>query len=39
MIGVERGEAFHTAGPVPLSFLPGFQDTGFGHGPTYQMFH
>jgi N-acetylglucosamine malate deacetylase 1 len=39
MIGVERGEAFHTAGPVPLGFLPGIQDTGLGREPGYRMFH
>jgi N-acetylglucosamine malate deacetylase 1 len=39
MIGVERGEAFHTAGPVPLGFLPGVQDTGLGREPAYRMFH
>jgi hypothetical protein len=39
MIGVERGEAFHTAGSVPLGFLPGVQDTGLGREPAYRMFH
>jgi bacillithiol biosynthesis deacetylase BshB1 len=39
MIGAERGEAFHTLGPVPLGFLPGVHDLGLGSGPSYQMFH
>jgi N-acetylglucosamine malate deacetylase 1 len=39
MIGVERGEAFHTPGPVPLGFLPGVHDLGLGSGPSYRMFH
>jgi N-acetylglucosamine malate deacetylase 1 len=39
MIGAERGEAFHTVGPVPLEFLPGVHDLGLGSGPSYRMFH
>jgi bacillithiol biosynthesis deacetylase BshB1 len=38
MIGVERGEAFHCRGPVPLGFLPGIHDIGMP-GPGYGMFH
>ena len=39
MIGAERGEAFHSPGPVPLRFLPGVQDAGLGEGTGYHMFH
>lgn len=39
MIGAERGEAFHTSGPVPLGFLPGVHDAGLGGGLGYRMFH
>ena len=39
MIGAERGEAFHSPGPVPLGFLPGFDDLGPGAAGTYRMFH
>jgi bacillithiol biosynthesis deacetylase BshB1 len=39
MIGVDRGEAFHTPGPVALGFLPGVHDLGLGSGPSYRMFH
>lgn len=35
MIGVDRGEAFHYAGPLPMGFLPGFHDSGPG---KYAMF-
>lgn len=35
-IGVDRGEAFHYPGPLPLSFLPGVHDLGPG---KYAMFH
>jgi N-acetylglucosamine malate deacetylase 1 len=38
MIGVERGEAFHSPGPVPLRFLPGVHDAGLGGGTGYRMF-
>jgi N-acetylglucosamine malate deacetylase 1 len=38
MIGAERGEAFHTPGPVPLRFLPGVHDLGPGGGSSYRMF-
>ena len=37
MIGVERGEAFHYPGPVPLAALPGLS-SGAPSG-RYQMFH
>ncbi len=39
MIGVERGEAFSSPGPVPLPFLPGFHDAGPTRGAGYRMFH
>jgi N-acetylglucosamine malate deacetylase 1 len=39
MIGVERGEAYHMSGPVPLDFLPGVHDVGLGGRPGYRMFH
>jgi N-acetylglucosamine malate deacetylase 1 len=33
MVGAERGEAYHTAGPVGLPFLPGFTHLGPGGSP------
>ena len=38
MVGTERGEPFHTAGPVPLGFLPGVHDLGIDDGGSYRMF-
>ncbi|MGH2684231.1 MAG: bacillithiol biosynthesis deacetylase BshB1 [Actinomycetota bacterium] len=39
MIGTDRGEPFHSPGPVPLGFLPGFHDLGPGADGGYRMFH
>lgn len=39
MIGVERGEAFHSSGPVPVTSLPGLARLE-GEAPSrYQIFH
>lgn len=38
MIGVERGEAFRTAGPLGLAALPGLEDDPRGSSLTYRMF-
>jgi bacillithiol biosynthesis deacetylase BshB1 len=37
MIGADHGEAFHSPGPVPFRFLPGFHDLGPGDD-AYRMF-
>jgi len=40
MIGVERGEAFHYPGPLPLATLPGLASDDAGASSSgYQIFH